>query len=275
MANGTGQEHKPFLGKRIVVTRARSQASELSRLIEELGGEAFEFPLIRTAPPDDFGPLDNALGRLGDFDWLIFTSGNGVEMFFERLKAQRVDIRQLAKAKIAAVGSKTANKIEAYGLLVDVVADEFKAEGLVETLGDQVQAGHRVLFPRANIARKIIPDLLREKGVLVTEVDAYQTLAVTDGIEDLYRLLQAGGVHAITFTSASTVKNFCKAFEGYSIEPYLAPVTLAVIGPVTAEAARERGLEVDVVADTYTIQGLIDSLIQFEQGKEDTSHASI
>jgi uroporphyrinogen-III synthase len=250
-------------GKRIVITRARSQASELSQEIEAYGGETFVFPVIRTDWPDDFGPLDRALSELAEYDWIIFTSATGVEMFFERMKQTKRELMTGSKTKFAAVGSKTAAALEKRGVTVAVVAEEFVAEGLLRALGDQVAAGQKVLFPRANIARKVLPDALRAKGCLVTEVDAYQTLPVTDEIDALLAHLKAKTVHAVTFTSSSTVNNFLDALKGHDVKSLLEGVALAAIGPVTKETAEQRGLRVDVMADTYTIQGLVEALVQY------------
>ncbi|TCP54769.1 uroporphyrinogen-III synthase [Tumebacillus sp. BK434] len=254
---------KPFLGKRIVVTRSRSQASELSRMIEELGGIPVEFPVIRTDWPDDLEPLDRALSRLGEFDWIILTSVTGVEMFFERMKQTKHVLPPDARARFAAVGSKTAAAIERHGVPVAVTAEEFVAEGLLRALDDQVQPGQQVLFPRANIARKLLPDAMRAKGCLVTEVDAYQTLAVTDEVPALVRAFQANEIHAVTFTSSSTVNNFLAALQGHDCQSLLQGVVLAAIGPITQETAERHGLTVDVTADTYTIPGLVEALDRF------------
>ncbi|ARU63322.1 hypothetical protein CBW65_21780 [Tumebacillus avium] len=254
---------KPFLGKRIVVTRSRSQASELSRMIEELGGIPFEFPVIRTDWPEDLGPLDLALSRLGEFDWIILTSVTGVEMFFERMKQTNGVLPAASSVRWAAVGSKTAAALERHGVQVAVTAEEFVAEGLLRSLGDQVAPGQHVLFPRANIARKMMPDAMRAKGCEVTEVDAYQTLAVTENVEELVRALQANEIHAVTFTSSSTVTNFLSALPVYDPRSLLSGAVLAAIGPVTKETAEDQGLNIDVMADTYTIPGLVEALARF------------
>jgi uroporphyrinogen III methyltransferase / synthase len=254
-------EQRPLFGQRIVVTRARSQASELSRLVEDLGGEPYEFPVIRTVAPDDFAPLDDALQRGTEWDWILFTSVNGVEMFWERMRHNRVDVRSFATAKIAAVGAKTASALAERNLQVEVTAPEYVAESLLEALGDLVHAGEKILLPRANIARKFLPDALRERGCAVVEVDAYKTEPVTENAAELAARLADGEIHAITFTSASTVNNFVAAMAGHDLHTLLQGVTTAMIGPVTAQAAEERDLPVSVIADTYTIQGLTEALI--------------
>lgn len=260
-------EKRPLFGRRIVVTRSRSQASEMSRLIEELGGEPYEYPVIETAWPDDLTPFDAALANLQEYDWLIFTSVNAVEMFFQRMRHNRVDIRTLASVRIAAVGQKTAQAVERYGLLVEVVGEEFIAEGLLDVLGDRIAPGQKVLFPRADIARRVLPDTLRQAGCDVTEFDAYRTVAVADETQELVTMLRSKQIDVITFTSGSTVKNLCAALEGHDAADLLQGVVLAAIGPQTAKALQERGLPVDVMPDTYTIPALLAALTAHLNGE--------
>lgn len=254
-------EKKPFFGKRILVTRARSQASELSEQIAELGGEPIEFPLVKMVPPHDSKPLDDALRQLGSFDWVMFTSANGVAFFFKRLRELGVDIRSM-RAKIAAVGPKTAAVLEEKGLTVEVLPGEFRAEGLLDTLQGQLKPGERVLLPRADIARETLPKALRELGLDVTEADTYDTLIDAENIAETLELLTEGAIHIITFTSSSTVKNFVQAMQGHDLSQLLSRVKIACIGPLTADTARNLGLSVDWVATDYTIQGLLDVIKQ-------------
>ncbi|MGO0060191.1 uroporphyrinogen-III C-methyltransferase [Brevibacillus fluminis] len=254
-------EKKPLFGKRILVTRARSQASELSEQIAELGGEPFEFPLVKMVSPEDSKPLDDAIHQLGSFDWVMFTSANGVAFFFKRLRELGVDIRTM-RAKIAAVGPKTAAVLEEKGLTVEVLPGEFRAEGLLDTLQGQLKPGERVLLPRADIARETLPKALRELGLDVTEADTYDTLIDAENIAETLELLQEGAIHIITFTSSSTVKNFVQAMQGHDLTQLLSGVKIACIGPITADTARSLGLAVDWVATDYTIQGLLDVIKQ-------------
>lgn len=253
---------KPLAGKRVVITRSRSQASELSRLIEELGGDAYEFPVINIAWPEDQRPLDAALAKLETFDWVLFTSVNGVEMFFERMAQTNTDRQALAKTQVGAVGPKTAAALERHGVTVAAVAEEFVGEGLLQTLSDRLRQGQNILLPRANIARKNLPDALREMGCNVTEVEAYRTLAVAENAADLVELLQAGRIDAVTFTSSSTVKNFVQALQGYDVRTLLQGVMLAAIGPITAKTVADLELHVDVMPDTYTIPDLVDAMVR-------------
>lgn len=252
-------EKKPLFGKRILVTRARSQASDLSEQISELGGEAYEFPLVKMLPPKESQPLDDALQNLGKFDWVMFTSPNGVTFFFKRLRELKVDIRTM-KAKIAAVGPKTKEVLEEKGLTVNVLPGEFRAEGLLNSLTGQLNAGEKVLLPRADIARETLPRELQTLGLEVTEVDTYDTVIDAGNVEETVDLLKEKAIHVITFTSSSTVKNFVQAMGDHDLTQLLEGVQIACIGPITADTARQLGLTVDVVAEDYTIQGLVDSI---------------
>jgi uroporphyrinogen III methyltransferase/synthase len=253
-------EKKPLFGKRILVTRARAQASELTEKIDELGGEAVEFPMIRMIPPQDPKELDQALASLGEYDWVIFTSVNGVKFFFERLKALKIDIRTMFKAKVAAVGPKTASSLEDRGIMVKLLPGDFRNEGILDRIKEEMQAGEKVLLPRADIAREILPRELEKMGLEVTEVDVYETVTDLTQAQELIDMLRSGEIHIITFTSSSTVKNFVAALEGENLGDLLKKVSIACIGPVTAETAVELGLSVDAVAHEYTIDGLVEVL---------------
>ncbi len=261
-------ENKPLFGKRVLVTRARSQASELSERIAELGGEAFEFPLVRMVPPRDAEPLDAAIRDLGRFDWVMFTSVNGVTFFFQRMRELGVDVRTM-RARLAAVGPKTAEALAAKGLTVDVLPGDFRAEGLLDALKGELKPGESVLLPRADIARETLPRELRALGLDVTEVDTYDTVIDAGNADEAIRLLSEKAIHIITFTSSSTVKNFVQALEGHDLSALLAGVKIVCIGPITADTARRLGLDVHVVAADSTIDGMVDALVQSEsQGGE-------
>lgn len=257
-------EKKPLFGKRVLVTRSRSQSSELAEKIEALGGEAWQFPVIEVRPPADLGLFDAALDRLAEFDWVIFTSPNGVNSFFQRLRERRIDIRQMGRAKIAVVGEKTAEILEEKGFIIDVMPDEFKAESLVEKLLSLVKPGEQVLIPRANIARNVLPDALKKAGCSVTAVDAYETHPHLENAEELIDLLKNQAIHIITFTSSSTVRNLVHGLSQScpDVVSLLNQATIACIGPITARTATKLGLRVDTIANPYTIDGLIDSLIK-------------
>ncbi|WP_232695631.1 uroporphyrinogen-III C-methyltransferase [Brevibacillus daliensis] len=254
-------EKKPLFGKRVLVTRARSQSSELSEKINELGGEAFEFPLIKMVEPKGLPQLDDALSSLSTFDWVMFTSPNGVGFFFKRLRELKIDIRTLT-GKIAVVGPKTAELLEEKGLTVEVVAKEFHAEGLLESVQDLLHPGQKVLLPRADIARKTLPRQLREMGLDVTEADTYDTVVDAQNAAQAVALFEEKAIHVVTFTSSSTVKNFVDALKEYDLKKLLEGVTIACIGPITAQTATDLGLHVDVTASEFSITGLLDVLTQ-------------
>ena len=253
-------EQKPLFGKRVLVTRARHQASELSALIQELGGEAVEFPVIKIIPAKD-DTFKKSISQLENFDWIIFTSVNGVNSFFSKLKEEKMDIRKLVKAKVAAIGPKTAELLEDKGLIVNIVPEEFRAEGLLDFLEKEITPGEKVLLPRADIARKILPDKLKEKGLEVTEVDIYETVIDAENKDDIIKLFKEKRIDIVTFTSSSTVKNFVEALKDEDLENLLKEVTLASIGPITTDTAGKLGLVVKITADEYTIPGLVQAIV--------------
>lgn len=257
-------EHKTLFGKRILVTRAREQSRSLSEKIHELGGEALEFPVIRFTRPKRQAFLDQSLRRLHDYDWIIFTSVNGVKFFFKRLRELKMDIRQMGKAKIAAIGPKTAEALWEKGLNVEVIPDEYKAEDLIESLQKHVKEGEKVLLPRANIARKILAVELAKMGCEVTDADAYDTEPETGNTFKIVEELRKGTIHVITFTSSSTVRNFIQALQTVveDVSSLLKDVQIVCIGPITAQTAKESGLKVDRIAEEYTIEGLVEALKQ-------------
>ena len=254
-------ERRPLFGRRIVVTRARAQAGELSRELEFLGAEVLEFPTIEIREPEDFGPLDGAIEELDSFDWIVFTSANGVAAFIERLGRHGLDLRAVPRgARLAAIGPATADALRATGLRVDVVPDEYRAEALLEALLDGSPAGGKVLIPRAKVAREVLPEKLREAGMEVVVPPAYETVPSRDGKDELRERLLEGGVDCVTFTASSTVESFVGAF-GKEAADLLARTMVACIGPITADTARGHGIRVDAEATEYTIPGLVDAVV--------------
>jgi uroporphyrinogen III methyltransferase / synthase len=255
-------ERRPLFGRRIVVTRARAQAGELSRELESLGAEVFEFPTILIRPPQDFGPLDDAIGDLDSFDWLVFTSANGVAAFFERLRYHGLDLRAVPRrTKIAAIGPATAEALESAGLNVDAVPKEYRAESLLEEIAGESLVGRRVLIPRAKVAREILPEKLREAGAEVVVPPAYESVPSGEGADRLRGLLENGEVDCVTFTASSTVENFVGAF-GDEAGHLLSSSRVACIGPITADSARGHGIRVDAEATEYTIPGLVEAVAE-------------
>lgn len=253
-------ERRPLFGRRVVVTRARAQAGELGRELESLGAEVLEFPTIEIKTPGDFESLDGAIRDLDSFDWLVFTSVNGVEAFVERLGHHGLDLRAVPRgARVAAIGPATAERVEAAGLRVDMMPEEYRAEALIEVLQGDSLAGKRVLIPRAKVAREILPEKLREAGAEVVVPPAYESVPSNEGRERLRELLENGEVDCVTFTASSTVENFVRAFDG-GADKLLSEAKVACIGPITANTARGYGLRVDVEAAEYTIPGLVDAV---------------
>ena len=255
-------EKRPLFGRRVVVTRARAQAGELSAQLEGLGAEVREFPTIAVKPPEDFGPLDGSILSLDYFDWLVFTSVNGVDAFLERLRHHGLDLRAIPRGtKVAAIGPATAEALEGVGLRVDVVPEEFRAEALIEAVAEETLAGKRVLIPRARVAREVLPDKLREAGAEVVVPPAYETVPSSEGKDGLARELEAGQIDCVTFTASSTVDNFVGAFGTEEAARLLAGSRVVCIGPITADTARGHGLRVDAEARKYTIPGLIKAVL--------------
>jgi uroporphyrinogen III methyltransferase/synthase len=256
---------RPLFGKRIVVTRPRAQAAELVDALEQLGATVVEAPTVRIVPPEDFGPLDEACAAVGQFNWVIFTSANGVDYFFQRLIASPADARALAGVKLCAIGPGTAERLARHGLKVDLMPGEYRAEAVVEALratGDL--SGQSFLLPRADIAREMLAEELRKSGGVVTEVTAYRTVAVEpdrDNEPDIYRMLLDRRVDAMTFTSASTVRNFVRLYGTEPVADLLQPVAIASIGPVTAEAALQCGIKTTIMPAEYTIPALVRAIV--------------
>ena len=235
----------PLAGRRIAITRAREQADSLAARLSALGAAVIELPTIEIRPPADPAPLDRAIADLPSYDWLIFTSANGVRAFIDRLP----DLRAL-RGKICAIGPATRAAIEALHLKIDLMGEQYVAESLVEAFAPHPLEGKRILLPRAAVARDIIPVELRKRGAHVDVVEAYRTVAPE--IRDIPKF------DAITFTSSSTVKNFVAAAGAQS----LAGAQVVTIGPVTSQTARDLGLIVAAQASIYTVDGLVDALVK-------------
>jgi uroporphyrinogen III methyltransferase/synthase len=248
-------ESLPLFGRKVVVTRARHQAGALADRLEALGAEVREFPTIELAPASGEEALAAAFDAVGTYDWLVLTSVNGVEKFFEVFLGQGRDVRDLAGVSLAAIGPATRDAIERHGLRVAACPTEYRAEALAEAIGD-VQ-GRRVLLARAQRAREILPETLRAGGADVDVLPLYRTVA-PDPAPDPAVL---EGADVVTFTSASTVSSFL-ALAGESGRSLLDRATVAAIGPITAGRLVEAGVEVDVVPGEYTIEGLVEALVR-------------
>lgn len=246
-----------LFGKRVLVTRSRGQASELSDKLRAAGAEPIEFPTIRiTEPADGYAGLDAALLGVGGYDWVIFTSANAVSHTFDRLALLRLDARAFGAARVAAVGSMTADALRERGIVADFAPTEFVAEAVLAQFPEPV-TGKRILLPRAQDARDVLPDGLRERGATVDIVAAYQTVMDSEGAAQIREMMDAGEVDIITFASSSTVRNFVDAMGETSVPN---AVVLAAIGPVTAETCRELLRTPDCIATEYTMDGLIAAI---------------
>ena len=251
----------PLLVQRILVSRAREQASALSQRLRNAGAEVLEIPFIVIREPESFAQLDEALRRTGDYDWLILTSVNGVRALFRRSHEIAVEPSSLAHLKIAAIGPATKAAIERHGLKVDVMPEEYVAESVVRSLRAKVK-GQRVLLVRAKVARDVIPQQLRDAGAEVAVIEAYETVVPRASAHKLQSTLQdrEHPVNVITFTSSSTANNFVSLL-GHK-PGALDAVKLASIGPVTSATLRQLGLTVDIEAREYTMAGLVDAIVE-------------
>ena len=257
-------DSRPLFGKRVLVTRPREQAAELVDRLTALGAESIEAPMIRMAPPDDPDPLLRAAANPEEFDWIIFTSANAVDAFMTALLDGERDVRALKGPRLCTSGTATAEKLATYGIKVDLIPREFRADAVVASLlALGSMAGVRVLLPRADIGREVIGEQLREAGAVVTEVIAYRTIledATREGDPDIYGMLLEGKIDVSTFTSPSAIRNFAKIHGADQVADLLKNTVVATIGPVTADAARQLGIPVTIQPRTYTIPALVDAI---------------
>jgi uroporphyrinogen III methyltransferase/synthase len=266
-------ENRPLFGRTVVVTRSREQASELSARLRAMGAETFEFPTIELVPRRLSESLRTTIERIGDYDWTVFTSVNGVNCFFSLLEESGSDARAFAGCSVAAIGPATAHALASHGIAADLVPPRFIAEAVAQSLCDRgVGRDSSILLLRAAAARDVLPRLLEEEGAHVDVVPVYDTV-VPDSADQaalLVRRLQEGDIDAVTFTSSSTAKNFAALLDGQVTEGertrLLAAVRCISIGPVTSGTMREMGLSVAAEATPYTIPGLAAALqTVFEQ----------
>jgi uroporphyrinogen III methyltransferase/synthase len=254
----------PLFGRRVLVTRTREQASKLTQGLKRLGAAVVEVPTIALAPPSEMGPLLAAVEGVEDYDWVLFTSANGVEAFMSALEAAGRDARALAGAVLGAIGPATADALREWGLNPDITAATYVAEGLLEALAGQSLTGARVLIPRAQDARDVLPETLRAWGATVEVAPAYQTVPPPESAARLQAALKHG-LDALTFTASSTVTNLMDLLaepEQARLRQLTADgaLTVAAIGPITAQTARQRGLTVHVQPESYTIEALVEAL---------------
>lgn len=254
-------EKRPLLGRRILVTRAREQASDLIQQLTDHGAECIQYPTIRVAPPADWTPVDRAIEALGRYDWIVFTSVNGVDFFFRRLFEKGRDVRALGHIKTAAIGPATADRLKGWGLGCDIIPQSYRAESVVEAFAALPVKASLILLPRAKEARSVLPVELTRMGATVDEVTVYETRQADDNTADLVDRLAAGNIDMVTFTSSSTVKNFHRLLPPGQVAELMQNVTVASIGPITTQTARDLGLTVAIEAESYTIAGLVRAIL--------------
>ncbi len=261
-------ESKPLFGKRIVVTRSREQASVFSEMLIDRGATPIEVPSISVVPPSSWAELDKALDEIETYNGVIFTSANAVRFFIQRLRDRGKDIRALKGVMICAVGPKTAEALEQYGLKADLVPSEYKAEGVLAALGGVRVKGQRFLIPRAKVARELIPDRLRELGADVTVAVAYENVRPEGDVERVKKLFEERKIAAVTFTSSSTVNNFVEILGQKEYKTVLKGAVIACIGPVTAKTAEEYGIQTDIMPKDYTIPALVEAMVEYFKNKQ-------
>jgi uroporphyrinogen III methyltransferase/synthase len=272
-------EKKPLFGYRILVTREHMEGFER---LEELGAEILEFPTIEIIPPASYAELDSSIERITSYDWIVFTSRNGVKYFFRRFFERDKDIRELKGIRICTVGTKTAQEVKNYGMKVDLIPGDFRAEGLIESFvklgqghstasGQKIKnsgllKGMRFLLPRAEKAREIFPEKVRELGGEIDVPVVYRTVKPESRGKRLRRFLREGRISMATFTSGATFDNF-REIMGEDADEYLQGIPIAAIGPVTAKSIEKAGLRVDIMPKEATIEAMVEEIIQWIQKK--------
>jgi uroporphyrinogen III methyltransferase/synthase len=252
-------EKRPLSGKRIVVTRTRKQASALSNKLRALGAQVIELPTIRIEPPSDLRGFAELVQDAHIYDWIVFTSANGIEAFFEIFFKLYNDVREIGGARIAAIGPATAQRVKDFHLHVDLQPEEFVAEAVVKEFQKQGSIENlRILLVSAEKTRDVLPKELSALGAIVDEAFAYRTVPETRDTTGARRQLAKEGAHLITFTSSSTVENFLALGL-----PWPKGMQVASIGPITSKTARDHGLKVDVEAHGHDIDGLVQVIQDF------------
>ena len=256
-------DNRALFGKGILVTRAADQAGEFSEILSRHGARVYECPTIRISPCEDTAELDAAISALPDFDWLVFTSYNAVRYFFARLTALGRDSRALGSCKVCAVGPKTAAALMQHSITADLVPRDYKAEGVVEAFATISAAGKRFLFPKADRARDVIPEGLRRLGAAVIAPVAYRNTVPDELPRSVIQALEERKIQCATFTSSSTVENLAAILGENRMLHLLNGVTIAAIGPITAQTCRELGLPVDIEPKEFTIAALTDEVVKY------------
>jgi uroporphyrinogen III methyltransferase/synthase len=254
---------KSLVGKKILVTRAREQSGDFATRLKKLGAEIIEFPTIEIVPPTRWKELDRAIDRLKSYDWILFTSANGVHFFWQRLKERGRAPHLPPSLKVCAIGPVTAKQLKERGVSVHYIPKEFIAESILEGFGKKFINGKRILLARAKKARDILPKGLRKMGAEVDVVEAYRTLRPKGGSKKLKKILKDGKMDVITFTSSSTVNHFAELLKKENLKKLLREIAIACIGPVTARTVKEWGLKTQIQPRQYTIPGLTRAIVEY------------
>ncbi|OQW35100.1 MAG: HemD protein [Nitrospira sp. SG-bin1] len=269
-------ERRPLFGKRVLMTRAKEQAGELAARLAGYGAEPVEAPTIKIVPPLDWAPIDQAISELETYHWIIFTSVNGVDRFMTRLWANGFDARCLAGRRLCCIGPRTAQELERFGVRADVVPAEYQAEGVLDMLTRQGVSNVRILIPRAEVARELLPDELRAAGAHVDVIPVYRTVAPDQDFREWRQELMDRQIHVVTFTSSSTVRNFITMLGGVeAVKPLLRSVLIACIGPITAKTVEGYGLTVSIMPKENTIPAMVDAIAHHFESREQVTTAAL
>lgn len=256
-------ESRPLFGRKILLTRPEEQATDFVRILTGFGARCEVFPTIQIIPPETWEGLDRAIGNLSSYEWILFTSVNGVKYFFERLTRAGKDARSLGGIKIGVIGPKTQEALHAHGISPDLMPETYWTEGIAGELRGYSIHGKRILIPRPKIAGDDLSKRLEGLGATVDEVEAYLTRKPEYGRATLKRVFQVERIDLITFTSSSTVTNFVEICRENDIYDEISGIAVACIGPVTAQRATEEGFNVAIVADKYTIDSLAEAIVRY------------
>jgi len=267
------QNAKPLTGKKILITRARDQAAVFASSLKDLGAEVIELPTIEVVPPVSSKGLDRAIDQIDSYDWLIFTSANGVNFFWRRWKERGKD-HLPPSLKICAIGPATAYQLMEKGIEVHYTPKEFIAEAILKGFEKSMLKGKRVLLARAKEARDVLPEGLKRMGARVDVVEVYRTLKPKGGAKALRELLRKRKVNAITFTSSSTVNHFAELLKEEDLQNLLSGIVIACIGPITARTAKNWRMRVHIQPKEYTIPALTQAIVQYFMRKTHPSQHS-
>ncbi|MCX8045216.1 MAG: uroporphyrinogen-III C-methyltransferase [Desulfobacterota bacterium] len=262
-------EKKPLWGKKVLITRPLPHAFAFADKLSELGAEPVLFPTIELVKEHNAKTLDEALSHIESYNWIVFTSAYAVAVFFEELSARRIDIRGLRQASIAAIGPETKRSVEATGCLVSVIPQTFTAEGLLSALHGKIKKGDRVLLPRSRDARPLLAEGLKQFGAIVDEVFLYRTMMPSRVDSAVLNDIRSGKIDILTFTSPTAVHNFVTLIGQEHVARIALDRCVAVIGPITAAAARSCGLTPSVEAATYTTDGLLAALKAYFKNEQE------